>query len=129
MWSVRKIWAGAAIVAIAAGVAGCNGDRGTYVGGSYAGNRSAVDGNWTSADGVTASRFAGGTFQTTVLATGETVADGTYQMVDGQNVRINMRSALRQSTTQVNCTLVTPSNLACTGADGNQFALTRTAAG
>jgi hypothetical protein len=109
----------AAIVVAAQGVAGCNGGAGRLSSGA------SIDGNWMSADGVSATRFSGGRFQTTVLATGETVSDGSYRMVDGRTVQITMRSAVRQTTSVVNCNLVTPANLACTGADGGQFALTR----
>jgi hypothetical protein len=119
MRNARTFFTAAAIVTVAAGIAGCN----TTSGGGL--SRAAIDGNWMSADGVTATRFAGGSFQTTVLATGETVSDGSYRMVDGRTVQITMRSAIRQTTSVVNCNLVTPDNLACTGADGGQFALTR----
>lgn len=124
MQSARRIATGAAFVVAAAGLAGCNTSSNTSLGAA-----SAVDGNWTSADGVSATRFAGGAFQTTVLATGETVADGTYRMVDGRTVQITMRSAIRQTTSQVNCNLVTPDNLACVGSEGQQFALVRRATG
>ena len=119
MRNARAFRTAAMIVVVAAGLAGCNTTSG---GGLHSG---AIDGNWTSADGVSATRFSNGAFQTTVLKTGETVADGSYRMVDDRTIQITMRSAIRQSTSVVNCNLVTPDNLACTGADGQQFALVR----
>lgn len=119
MSAASKFCTAVAIIAVAAVVAGCNNRAGTFNSGS------SVDGNWMSADGISATRFSGGTFQTTVLKTGETVADGTYRMAGGQTVEITMRSALRQTVSVVNCNLVTPNNLACAGADGQQFALVR----
>lgn len=119
MRNTRTFWTMAAIIVAGLGVAGCNGSSGRSLSGG------AIDGNWTSADGLTATRFGGGRFQTMVLATGETVSDGTYRMVDGRTVQITMRSALRDTTTIVNCNLVTPDNLACARTDGGQFSLTR----
>jgi len=119
MRNARTYLTATAIVALAAGVAGCNGGAGSLNSGA------SIDGNWASTDGVTATTFRGGGFQTRVLATGETVSDGTYRMVDGRTVQITMRSAIRQTTSVVNCNLVTPANLACTGAEGQQFALVR----
>jgi len=118
MRTTRKYWTSAALVAAGLAVASCNG-------GSSFSSGSSIDGEWRSADGVTATTFRGGGFQTKVLATGETVSDGSYRMVDGRTVQITMRSAIRQTTSLVNCNLVTPDNLACTGAEGQQFALTR----
>lgn len=118
----KRVVLAAAVVAAAVGVAGCNAGGGrSLTGGS-------IDGNWQSADGVTATRFSGGRFQTTVLATGETISNGTYRMIDGRTVQITMQSARRPAPTQVNCNLVTPQNLACAGADGQQFALVRRSA-
>jgi hypothetical protein len=124
MLNMRAFRTAATIAIVAAGVAGCN--SGT--------NRSlnagaAIEGSWKSADGVSATRFAGGNFQTTVQATGEMVADGSYRSVDSRTVQITMRSAIRQTTSVVNCNLVTPDNLACTGAEGQQFALVRSRTG
>ncbi len=121
MQNTRKMALAATVIAVAVGVAGCNTSGGTLTGG-------AIDGNWQSADGVTATRFSGGRFATTVLATGETISNGTYRMIDGRTVQITMQSARRPAPTQVNCNLVTPQNLACAGADGQQFALVRRSA-
>ncbi len=119
MRNARTTLTAAAIVVATLGAAGCNG------GGATLNSGASIDGNWRSNDGVTATTVRGGGFQTKVLATGETVSDGSYRMVDGRTVQITMRSAIRQTTSVVNCNLVTPQNLACTGAEGQQFALTR----
>lgn len=121
MQNTRRLALAATAIVAAIGVAGCNTSGGTLTGG-------AIDGNWQSADGVTATRFSGGRFTTTVLATGETISNGTYRMIDGRTVQITMQSARRPAPTQVNCNLVTPQNLACAGADGQQFALVRRSA-
>jgi len=120
MPTVRTIGRTAAIAAVALAIAGCNASSNRSLS-----SGASIDGEWRSADGVSATRFSGGTFQTRVLSTGETVSDGTYRMVDGRTVEITMRSAIRETITVVNCNLVTPDNLACAGADGQQFALTR----
>jgi hypothetical protein len=123
MRSVRTVWMALAIGAVGVGIAGCNGS-GTYV---PIGAGSAVDGEWAGTDGATLTRFSSGNFLTTFVGTGETLATGTYQMVDARTVRIAMHSVVRQTDSSVDCTLVSASSLSCTGADGRQFGLVRRA--
>lgn len=84
-----------------------------------------VDGDWISADGIAISRFNGGRFETIATDTGNKLAEGNYRYADARTVEISLRSLIRQTTTNVNCAVATPSQLNCTSADGNQFVLTR----
>lgn len=88
---------------------------------------SGVEGEWNSTDGVAVSRFSGGVFTTTATDTGNKLADGSYRMVDGKNVEVTVISLIRNTTTNVNCTLVTSSQLNCTSSSGQNFVLTRRA--
>jgi hypothetical protein len=94
-------------------------------GGGPAAGASGVEGEWLSTDGVAVSRFSGGVFQTTALDTGNKLADGSYQMVDDRTVAITVRSVIRQTTSNVNCSLVAANQLNCTQSTGQQFVLTR----
>lgn len=87
--------------------------------------QSAVEGEWMSSDGVTISRFSGGVFETIATDTGNKLADGNYRHADARSVEITVRSLIRQSTSNVNCALVTPSQLNCTSSTGQQFIMTR----
>lgn len=86
-----------------------------------------VEGRWISTDGVAVSTFAGGVFTTTATDTGNKLADGSYTMVDQNNVAITVQSKIRQTTTSVNCALANASQLNCTSSAGQQFVLTRQA--
>jgi hypothetical protein len=122
MTIARKLFSAAAITAMAAGLAGCMTGGG---GGPSAATPTGVEGEWLSTDGVAVSRFSGGVFQTSALDTGNKLADGSYQMVDANNVSITVRSLIRQTTTSVNCTLAAANQLNCTQSTGQQFVLTR----
>lgn len=87
--------------------------------------RSGVEGSWVSTDGVSVSTFSGGTFVTTATDTGNKLAEGSYRHRDSRTVEITMTSLIRQTTSAVNCALVTPSQLNCTSATGAQFVLVR----
>lgn len=87
--------------------------------------RSGVEGDWVSTDGIAISRFNGGIFETLATDTGNKLAEGTYAQVDPSNVSISVTSLIRQTTTQVNCALVTPTQLNCTSSAGQQFSLVR----
>ena len=84
-----------------------------------------VDGDWISADGIAISRFNGGRFETVATDTGNKLAEGSYRYADARTVEISLRSLIRQTTTNVNCAVATPSQLNCTSSDGNQFVLMR----
>ena len=86
---------------------------------------SGVEGEWVSADGVAMSRFSGGVFETLATDTGNKLADGNYRHLDANTVTITVRSLIRQTTTQVNCALVSTTQLNCTGSTGQQFSLVR----
>jgi len=88
---------------------------------------SGVEGEWNSTDGVAISRFSGGVFTTNATDTGNKLADGSYRMVDAKNVEITVISLIRNTTTNVNCALVTTSQLNCTSSTGQNFVLTRRA--
>lgn len=122
MTIARKLFSAAAVTAMATSLAGCmTGGPGGPIATAPAG----VEGDWLSTDGVAVSRFSGGVFQTTALDTGNKLADGSYQMVDANNVSITVRSLIRQTTTSVNCALVAANQLNCTQSSGQQFVLTR----
>ncbi len=78
-----------------------------------------------STDGVALSRFRNGAFETIANDTGNRLAEGSYRHRDASNVEISVTSLIRQTTTAVNCSMVTPTQLNCTGAAGNQFTLVR----
>lgn len=86
---------------------------------------SGVEGEWISTDGVAISRFSAGAFETLATDTGNKLADGSYRHLDQNTVTITVRSLIRQTTTQVNCALVSTTQLNCTGSGGQQFSLMR----
>jgi len=124
MIDARGLLGATAIAFIAAAASGCvSGSSGSGAGGG-----SGVEGDWVSNDGVAVSRFAAGIFTTTALDTGNKLADGTYR-VNGSVVEITVVSLIRQTTTNVNCAQVSPSQLNCTSSTGQQFVLTRRGTG
>ncbi len=84
-----------------------------------------VEGEWLSSDGVAISRFNSGIFETIATDTGNKLADGSYSYLDQQTVTISVRSLIRQTTSAVNCAMVSPMQLNCTASSGQQFVLTR----
>lgn len=84
-----------------------------------------VEGEWMSTDGVAISRFSGGIFETVATDTGNRLAEGSYRHRDQRTIEISMTSLIRQTTSAVNCALVSPSQLNCTSSSGQQFILTR----
>lgn len=91
--------------------------------------RTGFEGDWVSTDGVAISRFTNGFFETLATDTGNKLAEGHYTQVDQSTVSISVTSLIRQTTTQVNCALVTPTQLNCTSSAGQQFSLMRRAQG
>lgn len=123
----------AAIGATALALAGCQG-----FGGGYAPRgpvvaapspTSGFEGEWLSTDGVAMSRFTSGYFETLATDTGNKLAEGNYTQVDATTVSISVTSLIRQTTTQVNCALVTQTQLNCTSGTGQTFSLVRRATG
>jgi hypothetical protein len=88
---------------------------------------SALEGQWTDAQGVAISTFSGGRFTTVANDTGARLSEGTYQFRDSQNVDISMTSLIRQTQINVSCALVTPTQLNCTNVQGQNFVLQRRA--
>jgi hypothetical protein len=84
-----------------------------------------VDGDWVSTDGIAISRFNGGRFETVATDTGNKLAEGNYRYANARTVEISLRSLIRQTTSNVNCAVASPSQLNCTSSDGNQFVLVR----
>ena len=84
-----------------------------------------VEGQWVSSDGVAFSNFNAGSFETIAADTGNKLADGSYTHTGDKTVSITVNSLIRQTTTQVNCALVSPTQLNSTSASGQQFSLVR----
>jgi hypothetical protein len=124
MTSARHLHSAAAIALAAALLSACV-SGGPSSGPITAPPQTGVEGNWLSADGVAVSRFSGGVFTTTALDTGNKLADGSYKMAGANTVEITVVSLIRNTTTNVNCALVTNSQLNCTSSTGQQFVLTR----
>ena len=125
MTTAAKLVSLAAIATIAAFAAGCTTSGG---GGGTTAPRAAAtpfDGEWQSADGAAASRFAGGVFSTTDTSTDNKVADGSYVLTDGRTAQITVKSLVRGSTSNVTCLLATESQLNCTNSSGATFILNR----
>ncbi len=125
MTIARKLFSAAAIAATAAILAGCVSSGPGGIGGPISAAPRGVEGEWMSTDGVAVSRFSGGVFQTNALDTGNKLAEGSYRMADQRNVEITMRSLIRQTTSNVNCSMVAANQLNCTSSGGQQFVLTR----
>jgi hypothetical protein len=84
-----------------------------------------VEGEWLSTDGVAMSRFTGGAFETLAVDTGNKLATGSYRYADARTIEISVTSIIRQTTSSVNCALVTAQQLNCTSSGGQQFVLVR----
>ena len=83
-----------------------------------------VDGTWADPNGIV-STFQGGTFTTRSTDSNSLLASGNYRNVSPTLVEINMTSLVRNTTSRVNCALVTPNQLNCTQDTGAQFSLAR----
>lgn len=120
-----------AAIAITIGLAGCQSVDGPTRprDGGFASRTpppsSSFDGDWMSTDGVAISRFTSGYFETLATDTGNKLAEGSYTQTDPSSVSISVTSLIRQNTTQVNCALVTQTQLNCTSSAGAQFSLIR----
>ncbi len=85
-----------------------------------------IEGQWVDPNGIVSS-FAGGRFETRTTDSNSLLAEGPYQYISDQVVEIDITSLLRNTTSKVNCALVTPAQLNCTSATGSQFSLFRRA--
>lgn len=110
-------------------IAGCQTGPGPGPTGPVVRAPQGVEGEWLSTDGVAMSRFNGGTFETLAVDTGNKLATGTYQNNGPTAVSISVTSIIRQTTSSVNCSLVTTSQMNCTSSAGQQFVLVRKQAG
>ena len=89
------------------------------------GGASIVDGQWMDMQGVAVSTFSNGMFQSVATDTGNRLSEGTYRQIDNNNISISMTLLIRQTQTQVNCSLASPTQLNCTNAGGQNFSLVR----
>ena len=112
-----------AAVVLCAMLAGCqlDGPRPTPI----AAQPQGVEGSWASTDGVAISTFGNGNFVTTATDTGNRLSQGSYRYRDARTVEISMTSLIRQTTSAVNCALVSQRQLNCTSSTGQQFVLVR----
>ncbi len=121
----------AGALAVALALAGCQSVNGPPRSGGPTPNTpppgSGFDGDWMSTDGVAISRFTNGNFETLATDTGNKLAEGSYTQTGPSNVTISVTSLIRQTTTQVNCSMVTQTQLNCTSSAGSQFSLVRRA--
>lgn len=123
MTMMRAILAAAAASAMLAGCVSTEDGDGS--GPRRYASRSPFEGEWISADGVAISRFSGGRFETVATDTGNKLSDGSYYQSQPRLVTITVRSLIRQTTSNVNCSLVNPAQLNCTSSTGQQFVLIR----
>lgn len=116
-----------ALVALLA-LAACQSGGGRPLGsGPVAAAPTGVEGSWISTDGVAISNFRSGRFETLASDTGNRLAEGPYSHVDQNTVQIQVTSIIRQTTTTVNCAMVSTQQLNCTSSAGQQFSLMRRA--
>ena len=84
-----------------------------------------IDGEWVDTRGINSANFSGGTFTSTAIDTGQTMARGSYIYRDPQTVDLAFTSLLRNTTVNAACLLAGPSQLNCTSSSGAQFSLVR----
>lgn len=83
-----------------------------------------VEGSWADPNGIV-STFQAGTFSTRSTDSNALLASGNYRNISPTLVEINMTSLVRNTTSRVNCALVSPNQLNCTQDSGAQFSLAR----
>ncbi len=87
-----------------------------------------VEGSWLDAQGIAISTFTGGSFTTVDARTGAKLATGTYINTAQNAVEITGNSLVRANAPlNLNCILVSTSQLNCTGVDGSHFTFSRRA--
>ncbi len=84
-----------------------------------------VEGRWVDPNGIISS-FQAGRFETRTTDTNSLLAAGTYRQTSPTLVEIELTSILRNTTSRVNCAVVTRSQMNCTSSAGSQFTLART---
>ncbi|EKF42377.1 outer membrane lipoprotein [Nitratireductor indicus C115] len=115
---IRTLGGAALVLALA----GCQTEMG---GGPRMARQTGVEGQWTDQQGVGISTFSSGRFTSIASDTRNKLSEGTYVNKSGNSVEISMTSLVRQTTTKVNCLLVSPDRMNCTNASGQNFVLTR----
>jgi hypothetical protein len=87
-----------------------------------------IDGDWVDTRGINTAKFGAGTFTSVDSTTGQTMARGSYNYVDQQNVNLAFTSLIRNTSVNAACLLVAQSQLNCTTSSGAKFTLVRRAA-
>ena len=88
--------------------------------------RTALDGQWRSSDGIFVASFQGGQFTSTDARTNAVLAQGSYT-VSGNTANLSWISAQRQQQFSAVCTLTSPNAVHCEQAGTTGFDLRRTA--
>ena len=114
-----------AILALAGLLASCQTYDGPGQPISVAPKPAGIDGEWVDTRGINSANFSGGTFTSTAIDTGQTMARGSYKYRDPQTVDLAFTSLLRNTTVNAACLLAGPSQLNCTSSSGAQFSLVR----
>jgi PBP1b-binding outer membrane lipoprotein LpoB len=83
-----------------------------------------VEGQWVDPNGVVLS-FTAGRYEARTTDTNSLLAQGSYTHMSEQLVQIESTSLLRNTTSRVNCALVSQTQLNCTSASGEQSTLVR----
>ena len=87
----------------------------------------AMDGAWTSTDGVFVASFDRGNFTSRFTATNEILAQGNYT-VAGNMVSMQWMSVATQQRRSAQCTINTPDRVSCNQDGGGHFELARAGA-
>lgn len=110
------------------GIGGGFGGGGFGGGPAGPGGAPAVEGSWASSDGAAIATFQNGAFINRAVDTGQAfTSGGRYTYAGGNQVSISYLSVVRQEPVNVNCLVVTPSQMNCTNNQGSQFSLFRRA--
>jgi hypothetical protein len=88
----------------------------------------AMDGVWSSTDGVFVAYFERGGFTSRFTATNEILAQGSYS-VAGNIVSMQWTSVATQQRRSASCTINTPDSVTCNQDGGGHFQLARTSGG
>lgn len=84
-----------------------------------------VEGEWVGTDGVAISNLQAGSFTSRSAQTGEQLTRGSYVHRDPRTIELTFFSLRTERTTSAACLLVSPNQMNCTLADGNNFVLQR----
>ncbi|PWV97228.1 hypothetical protein DFR52_107142 [Hoeflea marina] len=113
-----------AIATLALTLAACQTE--TYSYREPAPRQDTIEGQWVDPNGIISS-FYNGRFETRTTDSNSLLAEGNYRQISPRTVEIELTSLLRNTTSRVNCAMVTPSQLNCTSSTGAQFSLARRA--